>query len=346
MFITIRVCFGCSLGEKRVMKRKKLLRCPRIAGRSSKACLGEDHAVASISNRSEFVHTQDSMSLSRCITIAVLMLLACHVGRASASTTFNVIDLGTLGGSYSLATAINGSGEIVGEAYLAGDSAYQTALWTNSSATAIDLGTLGGANSQANSVNASGQVVGLAFMSNAVQHAALWTNVNGTAIDLGTLGGTSSQANGINAAGQIVGSATTTGDVTNRAALWTNASSPAIDLGTLGGTSSEGNGINASGQVVGSANTTGDVTTHAALWTNSNSAPIDLGTLGGSRSRATGLMTWGGSWGNPTQPVMLPTTLVSGRTAIAPPLIWVPWVVRTVRPAVSILWVKWSVGHT
>jgi T5SS/PEP-CTERM-associated repeat protein/probable HAF family extracellular repeat protein len=219
----------------------------------------------------------------------MLLLVAGHIGRARASTSYNVIDLGSLGGSFSQAKAISGSGEIAGEAYLAGNSAYHTALWTNSSTPAIDLGTLGGPNSQAYGINASGLVVGSAFTNNSVQHAALWTNANSTAIDLGTLGGTSSQANGINASGQIIGSAGLTGDTATHAALWTNSSSLAIDLGTLGGTSSQANDINSSGQIVGSAYTTGDVTAHAALWTNSSSPAIDLGTLGGSRSQANGI---------------------------------------------------------
>ncbi len=229
------------------------------------------------------------MRISRCIATAVLMLLAGHVGRASASTSYNVIDLGSLGGSYSFPTAINDSGEIAGDAYITGNSAYHAALWTNSSTAAIDLGTLGGTDSQANGINASGQVVGLAFTTGSVQHAALWTNANGVAIDLGTLGGTVSQAYGINASGQIVGSANITNDAAGHAALWTNTNSGAIDLGTLGGTASQAKGINDSGQIVGFANTTGDSTTHAALWTNSSSPAIDIGTLGGSRSQAMGI---------------------------------------------------------
>ncbi len=230
------------------------------------------------------------MRIARCITAAVWMLLAGHVGRVRASTIYNVVDLGSLGGSFSQARAVNDSGEITGVADVTGNSAYHTALWTNAASGAVDLGTLGGTSSQAYGINSSGQVVGTANLTgDTVAHAALWTNVTSGAIDLGTLGGTSSQAKDVNSSGEVVGMANLTGDTVAHAALWTNATSGAIDLGTLGGTSSQANGINSFGQVVGAANVTGDATSHAALWTNGSSPGIDLGTLGGSSSQANGI---------------------------------------------------------
>ncbi len=231
------------------------------------------------------------------------MLLAGHVGRAGASATYNVIDLGTLGGASSQAKAINGSGQIAGSATTAGDSAYYAALWTNSGSAAIDLGTLGGTSSQANGINSAGQTVGWAFLTNdTATHAVLWTNISSAAIDLGTLGGTSSQADGINDSGQIVGFAYTTGNTGSHAALWTNISSAAIDLGTLGGTSSQADGINNSGQIVGFAYTTSNAASHAVLWTNSSSAAIDLGTLGGMFSQANCINVSGQIAGSATPP--------------------------------------------
>ena len=230
------------------------------------------------------------------------MLLAGHVGRASAFTTYNVIDLGTLGGISSQAKAINDSGQIVGSATAAGESAYYAALWTNSSSAAINLGALGGTSSQANGINSVGQIVGWAFLTgDTASHAALWTNSSDAAIDLGTLGGTSSQANGINSAGQMVGWADLTNN-TSHAVLWTGGTSPAIDLGTLGGMSSQANGINDSGQIVGFAYTTSNTASHAALWTNGSSAAIDLGTLGGTFSQANGINDSGQIVGSATPP--------------------------------------------
>ena len=224
------------------------------------------------------------------LPIAVfLFLLAFAPGKAGGSILYDVIDLGSLGGSTAGAAAVNASGQIVGLSDTTGDAAYHATLWTNSSSAAIDLGTLGGTESQAIGINDLGQIVGLANITgDAASHAALWTNSSSAAIDLGTLGGTYSGAIGINASGQVVGWANTS-DSYAHAALWTNSSSAAIDLGTLGGAYGQAIGINDLGQIIGVANITGDAASHAALWTNSSSAAIDLGTLGGAYSRAIGI---------------------------------------------------------
>jgi probable HAF family extracellular repeat protein len=40
-----------------------------------------------------------------------------------------MVDLGSLGGSSSLAYAVNGSGQVVGYSYTAGDAASHTVMW-------------------------------------------------------------------------------------------------------------------------------------------------------------------------------------------------------------------------
>jgi probable HAF family extracellular repeat protein len=217
------------------------------------------------------------------------MLLAGRLGQVDASATYNVVDLGSLGGSSAQAKAVNAAGAVVGLANVTGNAAYHAALWTNSSSAAIDLGTLGGSHSQANGINSGDQIVGWSYVTNdTALHAVVWTNSSSAPIDLGTLGGASSQANAVNDSGQIVGFAHTTGDVASHASLWTNSSNPAIDLGTLGGTVSQASAINGSGQIVGTAYTASNYP-QAVLWTNSNSAAIDLGALGGNSSQAYGI---------------------------------------------------------
>ncbi|HVM59644.1 MAG TPA: hypothetical protein VMV72_02165 [Verrucomicrobiae bacterium] len=216
------------------------------------------------------------------------MCLAGSAHRAAAVTAYNVIDLGTLGGISSQATAINAADQIAGFALVTGNSAYHATLWTNSSTTGVDLGTLGGPYSQADGINGLAQIVGWAYTAANTQHAVLWTNSGGTAIDLGTLGGTNSVANSINSSTQIVGWANTASNA-QFAAAWTNSSSPSVNLGSLGGSASQANGINDSGQIVGQAYVTGDSAYHACLWTNVNSPAIDLGTLGGALSQANGI---------------------------------------------------------
>ncbi len=116
--------------------------------------------------------------------------------------------LGTLGGTYSHATAINDVGQVVGKATLSGDLAEHAFLITPQGGAwfrdsdldgrndlMIDLGTLNGSdNSEATAINNAGQVVG-----DSGSHAFLWDAVNGM-IDLG--GGTPAA---INANGQVTG---------------------------------------------------------------------------------------------------------------------------------------------
>lgn len=144
-------------------------------------------------------------------------------------SSYSIIDIGTLGGTYSNATGMNGSGQVVGLSYTAvGDQNAQHAfLWQNGTMT--DLGTLGGSLSSAGDINTSGQIVGSSHTTagSSASHAFLWTptSANGTSgsmTDLGTLGGVSSLAGAINDQGQIVGySKNAGGDL--RTFVWENS---------------------------------------------------------------------------------------------------------------------------
>lgn len=121
---------------------------------------------------------------------------------AGASTA-----LGTLGGDFSYAYAVNEAGDAAGMSLLAGNRFWHAALYR--SGLVVDLGTLGGNNSQAYDINSLGRVVGVADTSSGQPHAFLFTvNEAGlvtSRLDLGTLDGESSYANAINEAGVIVG---------------------------------------------------------------------------------------------------------------------------------------------
>src|SRR5439155_24204471 len=84
------------------------------------------------------------------------------VARVAAATPAP-IDLGTLGGSSSLARAVNDGGEVVGTAQIRGNEETHAFSWTTEGGM-LDLGTLGSpgglASSYAVAVNTGGQVVG------------------------------------------------------------------------------------------------------------------------------------------------------------------------------------------
>ncbi len=142
--------------------------------------------------------------------IAASVLLAC-ASHANA-TTYTFTDLGTLGGTYSYAYAINNAGQVAGYSGTAGNSTTHATLWNGTTAT--DLGTLGGSQSYANAINNAGQVVGMSYTAgNSAAHATLWNGT--TATDLNSFldasavnaGWVLSEARGINDNGWITGSA-------------------------------------------------------------------------------------------------------------------------------------------
>jgi probable HAF family extracellular repeat protein len=208
-----------------------------------------------------------------------------------------IIDLGTLGGNFSLATTLNNAGQVVGAAAnttldplsLFGFGTETRAfLWQDG--VIEDLGTLGGPDAAALAVNESGQVAGFSYtdatptpVGMATTHPFLWRN--GTMTDLGTLGGTfggpGSNLNmdttlAMNNRGQVVGASTLAGDLVAHPFLWDDG--VLRDLGTLGGDNGSANWINDAGDVVGEADLPGNIVHHAFLWRNG--AMTDLGTLG------------------------------------------------------------------
>jgi probable HAF family extracellular repeat protein len=121
---------------------------------------------------------------------------------ASAAVEYQVVDLGTLGGTRSTAQGINDRGQVVGWSK---DEAGRTQafLWQNG--TMAGLGFLpGGTSSVANAINNDGAVTGYSYVSPTNYHAFLYISNNLT--DIGTLGGPNSQGRGINSRGDIVGS--------------------------------------------------------------------------------------------------------------------------------------------
>jgi probable HAF family extracellular repeat protein len=132
-----------------------------------------------------------------------------------------IINLGTLGGTYSQGFDINDAGKAVGNSG-ASNEASRGFLWENPTMT--ELGRLAEVNthSGANSINNSAAAVEIVGTSQtqggSTTHAVLWRN--GAIMDLGTLGGDNSNADGINDSSQIAGGSLLTGNTAYHAALW------------------------------------------------------------------------------------------------------------------------------
>jgi probable HAF family extracellular repeat protein len=229
-----------------------------------------------------------------------------------------VKDLGTFGGTQSVAEGISNRGWVVGDANLTGNQSVHAFLWRDGEMT--DLGTLGGVNSQEQwpVKDNRGLIVGSAetsatdpfiedfcgFDSNSgvppsglICLGFVW--YDGAMTALPTLGGNNAQAFGVNNRGQVVGIAETSIQDANCAApqvfdieavIWGPRTGEMHELPPLAGdASSWAIGINDREQVVGLSgncvspnfNAPGaTVPQHAVIWENGTAA--NLGNLGGT----------------------------------------------------------------
>lgn len=162
-------------------------------------------------------------------------------------------DLGTLGGNYSEAYAIDASGRIVGQSFLPDDMTVRACLWVGGMP--HDLGTLAGtagAKSSAADINEHGQIVGWSETAAGFPHGCLFQIDSGGSVvsrtDIGVLGNNFSYAYGVNAAGVIVGCSD------SRAFRWQNGLMEDINDLIPSGTEwtlARASAINNSGLIVG-----------------------------------------------------------------------------------------------
>lgn len=116
-----------------------------------------------------------------------------------ASADWEIVDLGTLGGDESYATAINERGWVVGYSGAA-DGRFHAFLWRNG--VMEDLGTAG-FDSVAQDINDKGQVAGFRELATGIRAGFIWEN--GSLTTLGTMGGTQTIFYSINNRGDVVG---------------------------------------------------------------------------------------------------------------------------------------------
>jgi probable HAF family extracellular repeat protein len=195
----------------------------------------------------------------------------------------NLVPLGTLGGSISIAKSINGLGHVTGYSTLA-DGHYRGFLWSDGAMTPI--GTLGGDYSSPAAIDADGRIVGSSYGLDEDEHGFVWTpdvpnGTTGSMVDLGTLGGEYSAALGLGPRGAVVGFAYTPQGAF-RAFLWQDG--VMTDLGTLGGSYAKAFAVDRDGAVVGESYLSGNAHAHACRWSGGRAR--DLGNLGGNYSTA------------------------------------------------------------
>ena len=222
------------------------------------------------------------------IIAAMLMFMA--VGSAFGQA--DAIDLGTLGGNYSVATAINESGLIVGSS-LNASGQRRAVLWGFGGP--IDLGSMSGGWSRANDINDAGLVVGTDDIENhgpnergflVSPQGGVWyqdldfDGNNDLMVGLPTLGGVRSGGKGINNSGLAVGYADPSGG-SEVAAQWDTTVPPLTAVQLTGG--SIAGDVNDSGLVVG-----GRPNSPACVW-DDPSTRRDLPVLAGGNSFAHGV---------------------------------------------------------
>src|SRR5918995_807065 len=98
--------------------------------------------------------------MSRCKLLLVHVLtaglLSGPLAAAAELPQYHLLDVGTLGSTFSRGMAINARGEITGFSSVMGDSSLHAFIYSNGEM--IDLGTLGGDFSQGLDINDNGEV--------------------------------------------------------------------------------------------------------------------------------------------------------------------------------------------
>lgn len=208
-----------------------------------------------------------------CVVMALLAVLSFAIPLFGAPL-YQVVDLGTLSGTQSVAYGINSQGEVCGYSYIAGSVSSHAFSWQNGTMT--DLNPTGYAGSDAFGINDKGRVVGMTYL-NQVQYAFLWKDGAATIIGNG-------YAEDININDEVVGYAGVLGTGQHQAFWYHNGSMTNLGAGTTAWA------INDSGTVVG-AYMDRNYNDQAVIWQNGQMTYLD--TLGGPSGSATDINNCG-----------------------------------------------------
>ncbi|MFE6847103.1 hypothetical protein [Streptomyces sp. NPDC057686] len=207
-------------------------------------------------------------------------------GSAAGSVQYTVQDLGTLGGTRSKATAIDGR-TVVGSSLTSGDATEHAFAYDLRTHTMTDLGTLGGS-SRATGVDGD-YVVGESDLSaDGPTHGFVYDLRTRRLVDIGTLGGSSTDITGLNG-DTVVGKSSLSGDAVTHAFAYSVRTRAMTDLGSLAGPSGNSAAAAVSGGIVVGSSSLPDTPasiTHGFAYSLRTRTMTDLGTLGGRSSTA------------------------------------------------------------
>jgi probable HAF family extracellular repeat protein len=211
--------------------------------------------------------------------------VATAVPAAAATSTYTEANMGSLGGGFTVATAINASGQVTGYSALAKQIQVPCApqqygqpkkcfepiehAFLYSNGTMTDLGTLGGTGSEGLAINDAGEVVGVTQTKAGTSESFLWNGRTMTA--LAPL--SQFYPHGINDSGQIAGACgnDSVPCVDSNGTFTALPNPPNLDCtGTIA--------INNNGQVLGACGDSAG-NSQGVVWTNGT--PTVLPTLGG-----------------------------------------------------------------
>jgi probable HAF family extracellular repeat protein len=227
-----------------------------------------------------------------CTSIIFLFSVIANINLVQA-VEYTIIDLGTLGGTYSYGESINNYGQVAGSSRLAGDWRVHAYLYDGS--WMQDLGVLAVTDdfSWGLGINDSGQVIGRSARVADVAHVG-WQDFKAFLYDSGSMHDLNallsppcnlgSKGYDINNNGQATGTCSDGIDIITGAEYYGHVffydGYIMHDISALG-EDSVGYAINSSGHITGSASTT-DYDYYAFIY--DGNTIIDLGTLGGSNS--------------------------------------------------------------